>query len=170
MDFDSEKYDLVCEQLKQCLLPEFDRDIGDEPLEKADFHTFRYGLEMNLQLLFSVIAKNEYLLLDPMNNNETFRVNFILLIQQQSHFENASFQTDNASILKHLRLLKDKYYKKLWSNPKIRSECMQYYKDRLTADKWKRNIGAVHGFIQMYNVSFNSFNAFVGLQLILTKK
>lgn len=153
MELDRDRYDMVCEQLKQCLLPELDRDIGDEPLVKEDFGIFRYGLEMNLQLLFDIIAKKERILLESFEEDNTFRIYFVLLLQQQSGYDEAPFQTDNESISKQIRFLTDKYYKKIASEPTIRSECLKYYKERLTADKWKRNIGAVYGFVQMLQVS-----------------
>lgn len=153
MELNRDTYDLICEQLKQCLLPELDREIGDEPLVKDDFGIFRHGLEMNLQLLFDIIAKNEQLIVEPFEfDDNTFRINFILMIHQQSGYDEAPFQTDSQSISKQIRHLIDKYYKKLITMPEIHKECLQYYKHRLTADKWKRNIGAVYGFLQMNKV------------------
>lgn len=152
MELNRDTYDLVCEQLSHCLLPELDRDIGNEPLEKEDFGIFRYGLEMNLQLLFDIIAKNERIILEPFDDDNTFRVNFLLLVHQQSGYDEAPFGTDSHSISKQIRLLTEKYYKKLMTVPEIYKKCLQYYKDRLTTDKWKRNIGAVYGFLQMNKV------------------
>lgn len=155
MEMSEDTYNLICEQLKQCLLPEFDRDIGNEPLVKEDFSMFRYGLEMNLQLLFDIIAKNDRLLLEPFDDDNTFRINFILLVHQQSGDDDAPFQTDSRSILKQIRLLTEKYYKKLFSKLEIREECAKFYKDKLKSDIWKRNIGAVYGFVQMNKVRCN---------------
>lgn len=152
MELDRDRYDMVCEELKQCLLPQLDRDIGDEPLVKEDFGIFRYGLEMNLQLLFDIVAKKERILFEPFRGDNTFRIYFILLLHQQSGYDEAPFQTDNKSISKQIRFLTDKYYKKIASEPTIQNECLKYYKERLTSDKWKRNIGAVYGFLQMMQV------------------
>lgn len=152
MEMYEEKYNLISEQLKQCLLPEFDRDIGNEPLEKQDFGVFRYGLEMNLQLLFDILTKNDRLLTEPFEDDNTFRIHFILLIHQQSGDRDAPFQTDSSSILKQLRRLTESYYQKIMSKPEIRVECMKYYKERLKPENWKRNIGAVYGFVQMIQV------------------
>lgn len=154
MEINSDTYKLICDQLEQCLLPELDRDIGNEPLERDDFGIFRYGLEKNLQLLFDITAKNERLIRESFDDNDnTFRVNFILLLHQQSGHDEAAFQIENESILKQIRFLIDKYYKQLISIPDIRSKCLEYYKKRLTTDKWKRNVGAVYGYLQMYTVS-----------------
>lgn len=165
MEFNWDKYDLLCEQVKQCLLPELDRDIGDEPLVKEDFNMFRYGLEMNLQLLFDIVAKNERLLFESFERDNTFRVNFILLLHQQSGYDEAPFQTDSRSISKQIRFLIDKHYKKIISETIIRTECLKYYKERLTPDKWKRNIGAVYGFLQMNNVNI-TIVCFISLSYI----
>lgn len=153
MEFDEERFNLISEQLNQCLLPEFDREIGSQPLDKADFYTFCYGLNMNLQLLFDIIAKNERLLRGPFGDNETFRIRLILLIHQQSGDEDAPFQTDVQSILNQLRFLTNKHYKDIISKPQIRTDCLNYYKERLIESKWKKNIGAVYGYIQMYKVT-----------------
>lgn len=160
MELDDDRYKMVCEQLKHCLLPELDRDIGNEQLVKEDFGIFRYGLEMNLQLLFDIVARKERILNEPFEGDNTFRVYFILLLHQQSGYDEAPFQTDNESVSKQIRFLTDKYYKKLISESDIRMECMKYYKERLTDAKWKRNIGAVYGFLQMIRVriTFNSIN------------
>lgn len=153
MEMNSDTYELICEQLKQCLLPELDREIGNEPLHWDDFGIFRYGLEKNLQLLFDIISKNERLIREPFDKNDnTFRVHFILLLHQQSGNDEAPFQIANESISKQIRFLIEKYYKQLISVPDIHSECLEYYKKRLTPDKWKRNVGAVYGFVQMYKV------------------
>lgn len=157
MEMNEDTYNLICDQLKQCLLPEFDRDIGNEQLVKEDFSMFRYGLEMNLQLLFDIIARNDRLLLAPFEgDNNTFRINFILLIHQQSGDDDGPFQTDSRSILKQIRLLAEKYYQKLFSNPEIHMECLKYYKERLNTENWKRNIGAVYGFVQMNKVCYTT--------------
>lgn len=154
MEINSDTYELICEQLKQCLLPELDREIGNEPLVPEDFGIFRYGLEKNLQLLFDIIAKNERLVRESFaNGDNTFRTHFILLLHQQSGHDEAPFQIGNESISKQIRFLIGKYYKRLMSVPVIYGECLEYYKQRLTADKWKRNIGAVYGYLQMYRVS-----------------
>lgn len=154
MEIDSDTYEMICEQIKQCLLPELDRDIGDEPLEREDFGIFIYGVEKNLQLLFDIVAKNERLIRETFDNNDnTLRVNFILLLHQQSGYDETPFQTANESISKQIRFLTEKYYNQLISSADIHNECLQYYKNRLTPDKWKRNVGAVYGFMQMYKVS-----------------
>lgn len=153
MEMNSDTYELICEQLKQCLLPELDREIGNEPLVPEDFGIFRYGLEKNLQLLFDIITKNERLIREPFDNSDnTFRTHFVLLLHQQSGHDEAPFQIGNESISKQIRFLIEKYYKQLISMPVIRDSCLDYYKQRLTADKWKRNVGAVYGYLQMYKV------------------
>lgn len=153
MEMNWDTYELIGEQLNQCLLPELERDIGNEPLERDDFGIFRYGLEMNLQLLFDIIAKNEQLIREPFDNQDnTFRVNFVLLLHQQSGHDEAAFHVGNESISKQLRFLNEKYYKQLISVPDIHKQCLEYYKTRLTVDKWKRNVGAVYGYVRMYKV------------------
>lgn len=153
MEMNSDTYELICDQLKHCLLPELDREIGNEPLERDDFGIFRYGLEKNLQLLFDIIAKNERLVRESFDNNDnTFRTHFILLLHQQTGHDETPFQVGNESISRQIRFLIEKYYKQLISMPEIHNECLEYYKKRLTADKWKRNVGAVYGYLQMYKV------------------
>lgn len=132
--------------IKQCLLPEFDREIGDQQLERDDFNVFVYGLNQNLRLLFDMISKNEKLLLESSEVTKEFRVNFILLLNEQTGSWNAPFQTDDLSLLKHLNSLVDQYDVRLLAEKGVLEKCMAFYKERLTAAKWKRNIGAIYGY------------------------
>lgn len=133
--------------IKQCLLPEFDREIGDQPLERDDFNVFVYGLSQNLRLLFDMISKNgKLLLLTSAEETQDFRMNFILLLNEQTGSSNAPFQTDDLSLLKHLESLVEQYYVRVLADKNILERCLAFYKERLTAAKWKRNIGAVYGY------------------------
>lgn len=152
MELDQEKLSLAIDFTKQCLLPEFDRDIGDQPLERDDFNVFVYGLNQNLRLLFDIVGKNEQHLFKPFEETELFRVNFILLLSEQSGYTDSPFQTDDLSLVKHLRTLVDKYYQNILKEKTIFEKCLDFYKQRLTGAKWKRNIGALYGYLRFCEV------------------
>lgn len=140
------KISMASDFIKQCLLPEFDREIGDQPLERDDFNVFVYGLSQNLRLLFDMIAKNDKLLLTSTDETKEFRMHFVLLLNEQSGSWNAPFQTDDLSLVKHLETLIDQYYERVLADKGVLERCSAFYKERLTAIKWKRNIGAVYGY------------------------
>lgn len=146
MEINENKIAMATDFIKQCLLPEFDREIGDQQLERDDFNVFVYGLNQNLRLLFDMISKNEKLLLESSEVTKEFRVNFILLLNEQTGSWNAPFQTDDLSLLKHLNSLVDQYDVRLLADKGVLEKCMAFYKERLTAAKWKRNIGAIYGY------------------------
>lgn len=149
----NDTYELLTEQIQQCIFPQLDRDIGDEPLDRSDFYTFVHGFNVNMELLFDAIAQKEHLLFEPhAGRDNRFRINFTLVAQQQTHSFHSPFQTYSQRILKQLTHLQDKYYKKIWSQAEVRRECMAYYKKSITAEKWKSNIGAVVGCANMYVV------------------
>lgn len=146
MEISEERISMASDFIKQCLLPEFDREIGDQPLERDDFNVFVYGLSQNLRLLFDMISKNEKLLLKSVDETKEFRMNFILLLNEQTGSWNAPFQTDDLSLLKHLDTLVDQYYARVLADKEVLEKCLAFYKERLTAARWKRNIGAVYGY------------------------
>lgn len=146
MELNEEKISMATDFIKQCLLPEFDQEIGDQPLERDDFNVFVYGLSQNLRLLFDMISKNGKMLLNPIEETQTFRINFILLLNEQTSAWNAPFQVDDLSLVKHLETLVDQHYARVLGEKGVREECLAFYKERLTAGRWKRNIGAVYGY------------------------
>lgn len=152
MDLDEEKLSMVNGLVEQCLLPEFQRDIGDEPLHRDDFNTFVYGMDKNLRLLFDILAKNESALLRPTEENEQFQTNLILLLNEQCGTHEAPFQSHDQSVIKHLQTLNHAHYKRIMNERRIYDKCLAFYKDRLTTSKWKRNIGSVYGYIQFCEV------------------
>lgn len=110
MELNEEKILTVTDFIKQCLLPEFDQEIGNQPLEHDDFNVFVYGLSKNLRLLFDMISKNDKMLLNPIEETQTFRIIFILLLNEQTSAWNAPFQVDDLSLVKHLETLVDQHY------------------------------------------------------------
>lgn len=141
-----EKISMASDFIKQCLLPELDREIGEQYLERDDFNVFVYGLNQNLRLLFDMIAKNEKLLLKSVEETRAFRVNFILLLNEQTSAWTAPFQTEDLSLLNHLNTLVDQYYVRVMADKSVLDKCLAFYKERLTAARWKRNIGALYGY------------------------
>lgn len=155
MDFEESKIKLAADFTKQCLLPELDRDIGDQPLEREDFGVYVYGLEQNLRLLFDIITKNADLLFARQPETEEFRLNFILLLNEQSGRREAAFQTLDSSLKAHLQSLIRQYYDDVLRDRGILYAVLDHYKSKLTEKKWKRCIGAVYGYDRFCEVSFS---------------
>lgn len=146
MDFNESKITLAAQFTKQCLLPELDRDIGDQPLEREDFSMYVYGLEQNLRLLFDIIAKNTDALFARTAETEEFRLNFVLLLNEQTGGRNAPFQTLDKSLINQLQSLIRQYYSDVLRDRCIVYGVLDYYKSKVTDRNWKKCIGAVHGY------------------------
>lgn len=154
MDLDEEKLSMTIELAKHCLLPELDREIGNEPLQREDFGIFVHGLEKNLMLLFDVISKNEHSLLQRNDETLEFRVNLILLLAEQKRTNNAVYQTIDPSIQKNINLLVQKYFNKKFIDGEVYKICLDHYKTRLVSEKWKRNIAAAFGYYNFIEVIY----------------
>lgn len=142
-----EKIALAGEFTKQCLLPELDREIGSQQIERDDFNLFVYGLEQNLRLLFDMVAKGADTLFKVLPETETFRIQFVLLLNEQLAGPRAvPFQTLDPSLQSHLRKLFEKYYRGILSDKKTSKAVLELYKSKLTAEKWKKNLGAIYGY------------------------
>lgn len=154
-EIDSETFNLLSAQLETCILPELDREIGEQAIGPEDFYTFVRALDMNLRLLFDVLSKDDQLLSKPYDgHNEQFRRNFILLLHQQTGPKLPPFGTNYSPVRSQLMHLRGRYYELIWAHSAVvRKECLAYYKARLTPASWKRNLGAIYGFVNMYEVS-----------------
>lgn len=156
MDIDDEKISLAAEFTKQCLLPELDREIGNEQLERADFNLYVYGVEQNLRLLFDIITKNADLLFTKISETEPFRKHLVLLLNEQTGDRAAPFQTLDKTILAHAHSLVMRYYSNLLSDRTIYGAVLDHYKSKLKSDNWKKNIGAVYGYERFCEVLYHS--------------
>lgn len=158
MDYDSEAFDLIANLPKECLMPEFDREIGNEPLAREDFGVYVYGVEKNLMLLFDIIGKNEHGLLAQHQRTADFHYYlFLALLEQMETKPRATFQTLDTSIIKQINVLIDKCIKRSIIDSNLYGRCLAHYKGKLTEDKWKKNIGNIYGLLGMAKV-----NNFVG--------
>lgn len=153
MDLCEEKLSLTVELAKHCLLPELDREIGNEPLQREDFQVFAHGLERNLMLLFDVITKNRHTLFQINEKTLEFRVNFILLLAEQKRVDNAVYQTVDPSLQKHISAMIDTYFNCKFVDDQVYKKCLEYYKSKLVLVKWKRNIACVVGYLNFIEVN-----------------
>lgn len=146
MDIPIEKIELAGEFTKQCLLPELERDIGDAPLEREDFSLYVYGLEQNLRLLYDIVTKNADILFVQSLETEPFRINFILLLSEQSGCRRAPFKTEDKTLLAHLQSIVRQRYISILDDDIIFTSVLDKYKSKLRSNTWKKNIGAVYGY------------------------
>lgn len=154
MDLDEDKLSMVVELAKHCLLPELDRDIGQEPLQREDFGIFVHGLEKNLMLLFDVVSKNQQILMQSSDATLEFRANFILLLAEQKSVDNGVFQTVDPSLQKHIAAMIRKHFNNGFIDHTVYTRCLDSFKSRLIAQKWKRHVAAVIGYSNFSEVKF----------------
>lgn len=153
MEVNEEKLLMGTELIKQCLLPELNREIGERSLEREDFNVFLYGLTENLRLIFDIIAKNKQLLFEPSTETEEFCSYLVLLLNEQCGDNGAPFQTNEKRLIEHMRSTENQYFIKILKRKDIFEKCLCYYKSKLTIEKWKRNIGAVYGYLRFTEVN-----------------
>lgn len=146
MDIDEAKIKLAAEFTQQCLLPELERDIGDQPLEREDFNLYVYGLEKNLGLLFDIIGKNADLLFKRIPETVEFRIHFILVLNEQTGGREEPFHTQNKGLINHLQSMIRQFYCDTIRDRSVFYAVLDYYKSKLNSKNWKKCIGAVHGY------------------------
>lgn len=138
-------------QTKGCLVPELNRDMSVEQISVDHFKSFKVTLNMSLHLLFDLIQQNENVLFEIKKETESFQINFLLLLCEQTA-SNTLFQTDEIILLQNFNSLLIKHLKKLLESNSIKDKILNYYKSKLKIDLWKRNIGAIHGFSRFCQV------------------
>lgn len=144
MDPESDRIEKVLNILKSCTAPTLLEDIDNNPADSSDFEQYRRIANEQLYLLLDVLYQNRYLISTQAYDNQLIELRTKLLIVACEQLEpNPFFQSDDQLltslrkiIFDHVEGFEDAVYEK----------CLQYYKESLTKDKWKRNIGAVHGF------------------------
>lgn len=146
MDINHEKLTLAADFTKQCLLPEFDQEIGNQQIDRDDFKLFVYGLNQNLRLLFDIINKNRDLLFKKIDETKPFRIAFVLLLCEQTSDGDVPFQTDDKSLLDYLCGLVRKHLHEVLDDKKIYDGVLDTYKSKLRTNIWKKNLGAVYGY------------------------
>lgn len=152
MDLGEERLSMVVGTAKHCLLPELDREIGHGLLQRDDFGIFVSGLEKNLKLLFDVFSKNQHSLLQRCDETSEFRVHLFLSLAEQKRIDCGVYQTVDQSLQVHIDSLINSHLNNKTIDKDVYSNIMNYYKQRLIADKWKRHIGAVVGYLNFSEV------------------
>lgn len=145
----------MTEITKSCLLPELKYKFTSQylDLDSNHFNEFRYELDENLKALFHLIQQNEEILIDQSKECLEFRKFFLILCCEQTS-ECTLYQTRNENYLKHLIKFSDNCFEKLAVRSDVLDSVLEYYKEKLIKDVWKKNIGAVNSFSKLCEVSF----------------
>lgn len=146
MGLDSEE---LCDVFNRCLLPELQTDIGTDFLDEKHFEGFRHQLNDNLHAIFDLLHEwdtSDLLQALPV------RLHLTLVYSEQTA-KNAVYQTDQTVLMQCLEALRPRLEKWL-ADQQLWDETLGWYKKRVTAGEWKRNIGASHGLARMCEVIF----------------
>lgn len=128
-----------------CLLPSLLQDLDTQPISRDDFNEFRVMLDEQLHLLLDIVYQNRSLLSDQIYDNQLIqmRINLMLLACEQSE-SNPFFQTDQKILITSFeKLIKDNF---LHFDDVVIRKCIQRYKDGLSKDNWKKQLGMIYGF------------------------
>lgn len=176
MDFEGDQIEKVHNILKACRVPQLNNDIDQNPVGESDFKEYREMTKFQIYSLLDVLYQNINLICTQAYDNQLIelRVNLIIVACEQLE-PNPFFQTDDQLLIQslrkiifdHVEIVEDLVYGK----------CIKYYKESLTNDSWKKNIGATHGFpffceillchkAKIVNEDFIMFSLSVGSNLI----
>lgn len=137
------------DSISGCLLPEQKSDIGTELFDAKHFDPFRAHLNRSLHRIFDITNDRCYKnLINELP--ESVRVNVALLHCEQTakHIE---FRTDQSMLVQSVEALRTSVDEYL-TNAEIRNGALKWYKKRVTAATWKRNVGASHGLARFCEV------------------
>ncbi|XP_065360861.1 uncharacterized protein LOC135954594 [Calliphora vicina] len=144
----------ISDLLKSCLLPELQLDLDSIPIEREHFKTYHDGLKIQLPLLYDWIQQQ------PNNlvwNDEATEITkqeiqaCLIVLLCEISFPNSIFQLNQTElILNAERILENT--REL--SKEVEELIIKYYEEKLHKDKWKRQLGAVHGFVKYLEFRF----------------
>ncbi|XP_059610796.1 uncharacterized protein LOC132257782 [Phlebotomus argentipes] len=139
--------------LESCVLPKCVTDITDCPIEANHFQEYKKHLEYLLPTLFDLISSREIELFDCVPETLRFRKLFVEFVCEQTS-DCATFQTEVALLRRNLLNFERRLKKMLKDDGNLGREMIVLYKSKLLGEAWKRNLGAIYGFIHFCKVSF----------------
>ncbi|GAB0087449.1 hypothetical protein DMENIID0001_017510 [Sergentomyia squamirostris] len=141
--------------LESCILPESHVDITENPLDTISFKEFKECLQQVCPNLFDLISAHEGELLT--NELETLKFRTLLaefLFEQCG--ECNFFRTEEINLRKNIGNLEAKIAKMVKTDSDLLRDLIRVYKEKLTGIRWKRNLGAIYGFLRFCDILHES--------------
>lgn len=141
--------------LESSLLPQSVFDITERPIEAAHFTEYMKHLEYLLPNLFDVISSKEIELFEAVPETQKFRKLFVEFVCEQTG-DCDFFRTDAEVLRRNLVKFQGKIKKMLNDDEKLKREMILLYKSKLIGQEWKRNFGAIYGFLQFCRIAYSN--------------
>jgi hypothetical protein len=143
--------------IKSCLLPTLTVDISDPSLTADYFKDFNSNLNASLKLLFELIECKKAILLVKSDDNKVndFQKHLILLLCEQKSVENEMSRTNGIELQKYLINLSCKYGHVICNSNNV-DDLFEIYQQKLQKSCWKRNVGALYGFVEFLELILES--------------
>ncbi|KAI8115236.1 hypothetical protein CVS40_12515 [Lucilia cuprina] len=147
--------DKIKNLLDSCLLPQLQHDLDSIPIEREHFTTYHECLELQLPLLYDWIQQQPNIFV--WNDEEKgakleIKTKLIVLLCEITS-SNTIYQLNRKDLISNAERV-------LQNTAKLTNELdeslFKYYEDKLHKDKWKRQLGAVNGFVKYLEYRFNN--------------
>uniref|UniRef100_A0A1A9V3E3 Uncharacterized protein n=1 Tax=Glossina austeni TaxID=7395 RepID=A0A1A9V3E3_GLOAU len=142
--------------IKSCLLPELKEDFDSALINKECFKSYYECLMIQLPGLFDWMHEQEKWLFSSKESDEEkqdIQGQLIILLSELSElssFEAIYSWDSNSQLLTHAERFLNRF--EIRMSPKAEGIILNYYEEKLHKDRWKRNLGAIHGFARYLEV------------------
>ncbi|KAL7731308.1 hypothetical protein ACLKA6_014477 [Drosophila palustris] len=141
---DERQLGLISDQVQLCMLPALKNDLDEVQLLPAQFKDYHSLLRQELPRLYDLLQQNEEILSNALN--QKLRAQLVLLLCELTASPTiyrlsaeAEYLLQNANqLLRRLSPICQRDEE---------THIFSYYEQKLHKDSWKRQLGAVHGFV-----------------------
>uniref|UniRef100_A0A1B0FB07 Uncharacterized protein n=1 Tax=Glossina morsitans morsitans TaxID=37546 RepID=A0A1B0FB07_GLOMM len=136
--------------IKSCLLPELKENFDSALINKEYFKSYYECLMIQLPVLFDWMREQGIWLFSSKENDQEkqdIQGQLIILLSELSElssFEPIYSWDSNSQLLANAERLLNRF--EITMSPKAEGIILNYYEEKLHKDKWKRNLGTIHGF------------------------
>uniref|UniRef100_A0A1I8QDE9 Uncharacterized protein n=1 Tax=Stomoxys calcitrans TaxID=35570 RepID=A0A1I8QDE9_STOCA len=147
---------LVNNLIKSSLLPELKQDLDSIPIEKEHFKSYHDCLQVQLAILYDWVQQEQprlWTITDETNesvNLKEIQANLIILLCEVTG-PDYLHTLDNSDLIDNAERILAKFGK---IELEVQELILKYYQEKLHKDSWKKQLGAIHGFIKYLKFLF----------------
>ncbi|XP_034489186.1 uncharacterized protein LOC117792950 [Drosophila innubila] len=149
------KLSLICDQVQLCMLPALKNNLDEVQLLPAQFESYHTLLQQELPRLYDLLQQNKEIFSNALN--QELRAQLVLLLCELTASPTI-YKLDAEA--EYLLQNANQMLRKLMSicQNDEHSYIFNYYEQKLHKDSWKRQLGAVHGFVRYLEYYFTNDN------------
>ncbi|XP_067616574.1 uncharacterized protein [Eurosta solidaginis] len=143
----------INELINACFVSQLKEDVDEVTPERENFDGYRKALEMQLPLLFDLLQQNKNSIFEckDQEGNEILANLLVLLCEISA--PNTVYRTANESLQRNVkRILKEQMPV---DKIAIKFLVLSLYQEKIGKTAWKKQIGALHGFLQFLHEQFS---------------